>query len=267
MKSKIAISLDEHVLSSIDGSRAHRSRSAYIETLLRDSLARSGLRSAVILAGGEGTRLRPITYEIPKPLVPVKGKPILHWQIELLRRSGIDNIVIALQYQAEKIKAAIGDGVTYMVEPKPMGTGGALLGAKDHVHEPFIVMNGDLLFYPPPNIAGMHAFHRDRKSFATFLVTMKPDVARFGKITLADDGRITEFREKPPEGGPGLISTGVYVFEPGIFDAIPGPCSLERDVFPKIQQQGLYGFFYNGGMYDVGTLSDYERAIQEWKPR
>ncbi|MBU0953691.1 MAG: NTP transferase domain-containing protein [Nanoarchaeota archaeon] len=265
MKSKIAITVDEHLLSRIDAQRGLKSRSGYIEALLREGATSRGIRNAVILAGGEGTRLRPITYEIPKPLVPVNGKAIITRQIEMLQRAGIDNIIVATHYKADKVKAAVGKGVTFVDESKPMGTGGALLGAKDHLSDRFLVMNGDLLFKPLPNIPGMDAFHIERKSFASFLVTMRPDVSRFGRITLADDGKITDFTEKPPEGGAGLISVGMYIFEPGIFDYIKGKASLEHDVFPKIQKEHpTFGYFYDGKMFDVGTFEEYERAIKEW---
>lgn len=263
MKTKIAISLETDVLNNVD-KLAKGNRSGFIETLIKNSLNIKSLRTAVILAGGLGTKLRPITYEIPKPLIPIRGQPILKWQIQLLRSLGIDDIKVILTHQLDKIKKSIGDDVEYICDEKPLGTGGALNKIKNKINSTFLVLNVDTLLHPKPNIVGMYNFHQDRGT-ATILVNLKQQAEGYGTIKVSDDNRVTDFIEKPDKSKASLISTGLYIFEPSIFDYLTKKCSLEKDVFPKLAKEGkLYGYFFNGESYDVGTMKGYEKAIKEW---
>jgi NDP-sugar pyrophosphorylase family protein len=269
MKSKIAITLDEGVLKRIDGLAKNQSRSSYIEKIIRDYIHTVKLDTAVLLAGGEGTRLRPFTYEMPKPMVPVRGRPVIRWQVDMLRRMGITNIIITLK-QDEKntqIIKEFGNTVSYSFENEPMGTGGALMQVRDSVGSRFLVMNADTLHSPAPNLQGMHDFHVQKGAAATLLLMPKEDVRRYGTVELDMDSRIVEFREKSPEKKAGIISSGIYILSSDVFRYIKGKCSIENDVFPAIRNDGkLWGYFFNGKTYDIGTLEGYEHAIKEWKP-
>lgn len=269
MKSKVAITLDSALLRRIDELAKHGNRSNVIEDLIRFSLDSTKIRTAILLAGGKGARLRPLTYELPKPLVPIKDRPMIRWQIDMLRKAGIENIIVAAGVMGEKVKKELPDDVICLIEAGPLGTGGALNLAREYVYDDFVVMNADTLFSPAPNIEGMAEFHRARKNTATVLVAMKPDVSRYGSIEVSDDGRIADFIEKK-QGGGGLISAGLYIFSPAIFDAIqqlPPVFNLEEALFPLLKDRGLlYSYFFNGRTFDIGTMDGYEKAILEWQP-
>jgi len=269
MKSKIAITVDSTLLRRIDQLAKNQNRSAYIEQILKNAIDSRKLKTAVILAGGAGTRLRPFTYEVPKPMVPVKGKPVIRWQVDMLRRHGIENIVISLGYMKnnDQVIKELGNDVNYVFEKTPLGTGGALSMVKDHVDGHFLMMNGDTLHTPVPNLTGMYEFHLQKNSMATLLVMMKEDVRRYGSVVLEEDGKVIKFAEKVNEKKTGLISSGIYILSPDIFTHIKRKCSIENDVFPKLMSEGLLsGYLFNGKTYDVGTLKGYEVAIKEWKP-
>ncbi len=265
MKSKIAISLETEILDKID-KHAQGNRSRFIENLIKGAMNIKALKTAVILAGGLGTKLRPLTYEIPKPLIPIKGKPILKWQVDLLKSNGIDDVIVVLSHESEKIKKSFGDSVEYIVEQQPSGTGGALNKLRDRLSSTFIVINVDTLLSPKPNITGMYNFHQEKNTTATILVNLKQHTEGYGTIKISDDNRVIDFIEKPDKSKASLISTGLYIFESSIFNYLTKKCSLEKDVFPKLAQEGkLYGYFFNGESYDVGTMGGYEKAIKEWK--
>jgi len=268
MKSKIAITLDSELLRKIDDFSRNQNRSAYIEKLIEESIKAKTLDTAVLLAGGDGVRLRPFTYEIPKPMVPVRGKPVIRWQVDMLKRQGINNIVITLKHDEKnnQIIKELGNEVTYVFEKEPMGTGGALLRAKDMVGKHFLVMNADTLHSPIPNLSGMYNFHVQKNAIATLLVMMKEDIRRYGAVMIDEDGKVVGFQEKINEKKPGLISSGIYILNHSIFNYIKKKCSIENDVFPKLKDAGLLaGYFFNGRTYDIGTLEGYETAIKEWK--
>jgi NDP-sugar pyrophosphorylase family protein len=269
MKSKIAITLDSEILSRIDQLSKGQNRSAYIESLIRETMDSRKLNTAVLLAGGAGTRLRPFTYEIPKPMVPLRGKPVIRWQIDILRKQGIRNIIVTLNAdeKSNQIIKEFGKEVTYVFEKEPMGTGGALLQVKDMIDGNFLVINADTLYSPMPNIMGMYEFFLQKKTVSSLLVMMKEDIHRYGSVKLDGDGRIVGFNEKLNEKRAGLVSSGMYMFSPEIFSYVKGRCSIENDVFPVLKEEGkLFGYFFNGNTFDIGTLEGYEQAIKEWKP-
>ncbi len=268
MKSKVAITLDSHLLDRIDQLSKEQSRSAYIEKLLMEAVHSKKIDTAVLLAGGDGTRLRPFTYEMPKPMVPVRGKPVIRWQVDILKKQGFSKIIITLKHdgKSNQLIKEFGNEVSYAFEREPMGTGGALMQVKDMVDGHFLVMNADTLHSPVPNLRGMYNFHVQKDATATILVMMKDDVRKYGSVTLDEDGKIVGFQEKSGEKKAGLISSGIYILSQDVFRYIKGKCSIENDVFPKIKQDGkLMGYFFNGRTYDVGTLEGYEKAIKEWR--
>lgn len=207
---------------------------------------------AVILCGGKGTRLYPLTYDIPKPMLPIKDKPVLHHQIEYLRNQGINTIYLAVSYLQDQIIDYFGDGSKFNVKivylyDECEGTGGALRGLKDFdINEPILVMNGDTLF--KVNILDMVKNHKGNITIAVSEIE-NPD--RYGVVK---DGKIQE----KIKADKGLVSIGLYIIEPNIFNAIPnGSCSLERDIFPKIKQDF---YLYDGEWYDMGTMDIYVKV-------
>lgn len=218
---------------------------------------------AVILSGGYGTRLRPLSCTRPKLLFPVASRPILDWTIEHLQNSGIKDIVLAVGHMDREIrdhlKSATDVNVTYSKERGPLGTGGAIKNAEEVIghDEPFLVFNGDVLAFP--DLRKLIALHRERGGIATISVYEVDKPERFGVILIDEMGRIKRFVEKPRKRIGNLINAGIYVFEPAIFDFIPkGRISLEREVFPVLCQRGLlYAFRLGGDWVDVGLPEDY----------
>ena len=230
------------------------------------------VKQAVILAGGRGTRLRPITYEIPKALIPVHDRTLTEHLFDLFRRHNISNVIMAVGHMSDKIKNHYGDGsrfnvnLSYVHEDEPLGTGGPLLLAKDHLRETFIVTNGDEL--KNIDLGRMYEFHRKNRATATIALTTVPDPSQYGVARL-DGNKIMEFVEKPKkeEAPSNLINSGLYIMEPEVLDLIkPGFCMTEKDVFPRLARQGkLFGFPFSGQWFDTGNMERYERAIKEWK--
>jgi mannose-1-phosphate guanylyltransferase len=216
---------------------------------------------AVILAGGLGTRLRPLTYSIPKSLVPIAGKPLIRRIIDGLP-SSVDTVVIAVSYMKEALEdyfrvEPCGRKVILVNESTPMGTGGALKNVAQHIDGTFIVQNGDCV--SSLDIKAMVRAHRESGGMGTLALWEVEDPSAFGVVELERDMRITDFQEKPSlaEAKSNLINAGVYVFEPEILDYIgKGQVSLEREVFPRVIEYGLYGHRFQGFWVDCGTLKN-----------
>jgi NDP-sugar pyrophosphorylase family protein len=228
----------------------------------------------IIIAGGLGTRLRPLTFHRPKPLVPVVNRPFLEYQVALLKQHGIEDIVFATNYKAEMIEGHFGDGsrfgvrMRYAIEDQPLGTGGAIRNAADvFPGEAVAVFNGDVL--TDFNLSAIQSFHRDRKAIATITLS---DVARpnpFGKLIMDETGRVqdwiepTEAQKKalaagtaPLEEGIDHINAGFYLLEPEFIARIPQgkPSSVERDIYPQLlaEKAAVYGISPGGFWMDVG---------------
>jgi len=206
------------------------------------------LQKAFILCGGKGTRLRPLTYEIQKTMVPVKGKPILEYNIELMRSHGIKTIVLGTGYLGNQIKDYFGTfwkgvNVVYSEEKESLGTAGALKLAEQNFKETFVMCNGDEI--KNIDITTMYKQHVKNNALATLSLVEVEDTTQFGIVELEKE-KILRFVEKPkPEQAPSnLANAGLYILEPEIFKLIPkGNVSIEKDVFPKISSLGkLYGF-------------------------
>ena len=246
------------------------------------------ITKAFILAGGEATRLRPITYEIPKPLLPVKGIPLMEYGIRLLAKYDVREIIIALRYLSHKIREYFGDGkkfgveIRYTEEQNPLGTAGPLRLAKEQLTEPFFMLSGDILC--DIDLGRFAQFHQTCGGLSTIAVTTVEDASRFGMIILQDD-RILDFVEKPdkqkqmsfgwesrgfPEGKRATsqyVNSAYYILEPEVIDRIPeGYCMIEKDIFPNLAKEGkLFGYRFDGQWFDVGTFSAYEEAIKNWE--
>lgn len=223
-----------------------------------------------ILAGGLSTRLRPLTRTVPKPMVPVGGKPFLQLQMDSFARLGLRRFVLAVSYLWEQIRDYFGDGsrfgweIEYSVEPEPLGTGGAVAHCRDLWGPRVVVANGDTFLCG--DWLGMLEAHDRTGLPATLAVLRQEDCSRFGTVDLAD-GRVVGFREKQQAAGPGWINAGVYVLQREALDGFrPGQrFSLETDVFPRLA--GRIGAFEARGEFaDIGTpesLSAFRRAHED----
>ncbi len=227
---------------------------------------------AIILAGGLGTRLRPLTYKTPKALLPFQGRTLTEQVLDVLKKSNITDIYLSIGYMADKIKDYFGDGskfgvkITYVEEKEPLGTAGPLNLLKK-LESSFVMLNGDNLFNADFN--KMLEFHKKNKAVGTIALTQVDDPSHYGAARMEGD-RIIEFVEKPKKGEEpsNLISTGYYILEPEVFDIVKGKKSVmfEYDVFPILAKQGkLFGYPANGQWFDIGTSEKLEKADKEWK--
>ena len=229
---------------------------------------------ALILAGGKGTRLRPLTVYTPKPIVPVLNRPLLVYQIEILAKAGITDITLSLSYQPDKIEDVLGDGsdlgvsLRYLTEPSPMGTAGAYKFAAGALKETTVVFNGDIL--TDVEIASVVDRHRLATADVTIVLAPVEDPSKFGLVQTGADGEVLRFLEKPsPETLAELklntINAGIYVLEPGVLDLIPAGenQSFEYNVFPTLIEKGhrFYSYVLEDEYWrDLGNPSSYLEA-------
>jgi mannose-1-phosphate guanylyltransferase len=232
---------------------------------------------ALILAGGEGTRLRPLTSTIPKPVVPLAGRPFIVYMLEWLRSHGVDEVILACGFMAHDVRAVLGDGaevglrLLYVQEPRPLGTGGALMFAQDLLRERFLMLNGDIL--TDIDLGAQLAQHEATGARATLGLVEVADPSAYGLVRLAESRAVKAFLEKPGQltreasedgaAGRNLINAGVYVLERGVLEVVPAKgtaSSIERDVFPRLVGQGLFGHPANGYWLDIGTPERYLRG-------
>lgn len=233
---------------------------------------------ALILAGGKGTRLRPLTVYTPKPIVPLVNRPFLLYQIEILKKAGVYDITLSLSYQPDKIEHLLGNGadlgvnLRYVTEPSPMGTGGAYKFAADAIRERTVVLNGDIL--TDLSVDKLIEYHESKDAVATVTLVPVKDPARFGLVQTDDNGRIMRFVEKPQpdelaELKVNTINAGIYVLEPSVLDLIKKDTnrSFEYDVFPDILKRDLGFYAYTiGSEYwrDIGTPASYLEAHHDF---
>ncbi|HLB62647.1 MAG TPA: NDP-sugar synthase [Actinomycetota bacterium] len=223
---------------------------------------------AVVLVGGEGTRLRPLTETIPKPLLLLVDRPSLDHVLDHLARHGVHEVVLSSSYLEATFHAFIearhGDPrIVWITEEEPLGTGGAIVNALEHVgDEPFLALNGDIL--TDLDLTAMLAFHRERRGAATIALHRVEDARPFGLVPTAGDGRVIEFREKPSEPVPGEINAGTYILDPGqLGDWTRGEnLSIERQIFPEMIASGrpVFGFPSDAYWLDIGTPEMYLQA-------
>ncbi len=222
------------------------------------------------MAGGEGSRLRPLTSGLPKPLVPVVGKPVMEHILRLLHKHGITDVVVTLQYLGSAIRDYFGDGsdfgmdIIYVVEDAPLGTAGSVKNAQQYLDEPFIVISGDAL--TDIDLGKAVAFHRERKAAATIVLTSVANPLEFGVVITNPDGTINRFLEKPSWGEvfSDQVNTGIYILEPDVLNLLPPATVVDwsSDVFPKMLRGGmpLYGYLAPGYWCDIGNIQTYYQA-------
>jgi len=233
---------------------------------------------ALVLVGGFGTRLRPLSCTRPKLLFPIANKPTLDWTIEKLAKSGIQEVILAVNYMTDafvqhyrrhtypKISFSRDSRKPFQ---RPLGTGGPIKKAERLIgrKEPFLVLNGDIL--TNMDYAKLMKRHRKKDATATIALYRVEDPSRYGIVQLAKDNRIIRFVEKPPrdKAPSNLINAGIYVLEPEIFEYIPTGrrVSMEREVFPRLAKEGkLYGYNFEGLWIDIGEPEDYLKANTLW---
>ncbi len=222
---------------------------------------------ALILTGGEGTRLRPLTSTIPKPVVPLAGRPFIAYMLTWLRDHGVEEAILACGFMASDVRAVLGDGAAlgmrlrYVEEPEPLGTGGALKYAEDLLQDRFLMLNGDVL--TDIDISAQLEQHKRTGARATLALVAVEDPSAYGLVRLTKDRAVEEFVEKPSSSssaGPNLINAGVYALEREVLEEIAPagtPSSIERDVFPRLVGQGLFGHPASGYWLDIGTPERY----------
>jgi mannose-1-phosphate guanylyltransferase / phosphomannomutase len=226
---------------------------------------------AVVMAGGEGTRLRPMTANQPKPLLPVANRPIMEHVLRLLRRHGFDETIVTVQFLAALVRNYFGDGeefgmrLQYATEEMPLGTAGSVRNAEDELrNEPFIVISGDAL--TDMDLSAMVRHHKTSGALVTVGLARVPDPLEFGIVITEEDGRIQRFLEKPTWGQvfSDTVNTGVYVMEPEVLAEVPPGEVVDwsADVFPKLLKRGapLFGYISDGYWEDVGTHESYMKA-------
>lgn len=228
---------------------------------------------AVIMAGGAGSRLRPLTANQPKPMVPLANRPLMEHAVLLLKRHGFTDIVVTVQFLASLVRTYFGTGedlgveIDYATEETPLGTAGSVRNAEAVLDEPFLVISGDAL--TDIDLRKVVAFHQERDALVTVVLSRQKDPLEYGIVVTDEDGRIERFLEKPGWGQvfTDTVNTGIYVLDPAVFKDIPEgePYDFSKELFPKLLERGerLFGYIADGYWTDVGTIEAFRRAQQD----
>jgi len=221
---------------------------------------------AIVLCGGKGTRLRPYTYSIPKPMLPLGNKPILEFVINNLSAHGFDEIFLTVGYLKETIMKYFGDGskfgvkISYFTEDKEMNTAGSILPCKKNIEDSFVVVMGDHLSSANPQ--KLMEFHKKKDAMATLALKRTGVPLEYGVAHTDGDGRIEKFEEKPIVQN--LVNAGMYCFEPEVFNYIKDGHDFAQDVFPRLlkEKKKIYGYIFDEYWIDIGRVPDYEQLNQ-----
>jgi NDP-sugar pyrophosphorylase family protein len=269
---RVTITIKPEILKKLDkmiDGRKIRNRSHAVESLLLDSIRKTDINTALIMAGGDAANLRPISYEIPKALIPIHGKPILYHQIKFLSSFGIDNIFIAVGKHSEKIIEYFGDGgrfgvnIEYIHEERPLGTAGALSYLKGLVKNTFVMLNVDTLI--DIDLPELFRFHKNAGSMGTVALATVDDPEKYGVARMRGNS-VLEFVEKPRFPPSNLINAGLSLFEPEAIRLVSKRRFMIEELYEKLTRlHNLSGFVHDGQFFDVGNHAGYERAIKNWK--
>jgi mannose-1-phosphate guanylyltransferase len=225
---------------------------------------------AIVLVGGEGTRLRPLTSDVPKPAVTLVDRPFLAYAIEWLAAHGVSEVVLACGFLPDVLRDTLGEDeragvtITYVAEPEPLGTAGAIRFAAealgDRLEDRFLALNGDVL--ADLDLSALVRAHGERGARATIGLHPVEDSSAYGLVRCDEGGRVLEFLEKTGEAAPGEINAGAYVLDRSVLDLIPPmqAVSIEREVFPRLVGDGLHGLLLDGYWMDIGTPERYLQA-------
>ena len=225
---------------------------------------------AVVMAGGEGSRLRPLTINRPKPMVPLINKPVIVHILELLKKYGITEVVLTLQYMADVVQDYLGDGssmgmeISYSIEEVPLGTAGSVKNAQKFLDDTFIVISGDAV--TDFDLKKIMDYHQAKKSLATLVLYRVPNPLEYGVVITNAEGKIQEFQEKPSWGQvmSDTVNTGIYVLEPQVLDLFEAGKNFDfsKDLFPILLKNGdpMYGYVADGYWCDIGNIAEYIRA-------
>ncbi|PLS79101.1 MAG: nucleotidyl transferase [Chloroflexi bacterium] len=229
---------------------------------------------AVVMAGGEGSRLRPLTINRPKPMVPLADRPVMAHIFELLKLHGITEIIVTVQYLASIIQDFFGDGsalglnITYSVEETPLGTAGSVKNAEDLLQEPFLVISGDAL--TDINLSNIINYHNEKQSLVTVALKRVDNPLDYGVVIMQENGCIKQFLEKPSWGEvfSDTVNTGIYIIDPKVFNYFQRGQNVDwsKDIFPLLLQEGenLFGYVTDGYWTDIGTIEAYIRATADY---
>ena len=228
----------------------------------------------IMMAGGKGTRLRPLTLVRPKPMIPLVNKPIIEYTVNKLKKSGFNDILMTLNYMSTNIKKYFKDGselgvdIRYSVEKWPLGTGGSVKKAEKYIDDTFMVVSGDVL--TDVDFNDVVKYHKEKGAVATMVLTEVEDPTHFGIAVMDKDRKITEYLEKPSpeEAFSNVANTGIYIFEPEIFDFFDGKekeVDFSKDIFPEVikQDAGIYGYVFDGYWNDIGRPETYLAATYD----
>lgn len=275
MKERVTLTIEKEILEKVDQSvngSDVKNRSHAVELLLTKAFGENKPSKAIILAGGKGARMKPMTNLLPKPMLRIQDKPILEHNIELLKRHGIKDVIISVGYRGNKIKEHFGDGsqlgvnIKYIEEKTPLGTGGPLNLLKGKIDDTFLLMNGDEL--KEIDLEDMFLFHRKNKSMATIALTTVEDPSKYG-VAVMNGNQIMTFIEKPSKDhAPSkLINAGLYILEPEILKNIPeGFFMIENEIFPRLAtNEKLLGYVFSGQWFDTGTPERFSEAERGWQ--
>ena len=228
---------------------------------------------AVVMAGGEGSRLRPLTIQRPKPMVPVVNKSVMAHIIDLLKQHGIVDIVVTVQYLANEIQEAFGDGeaygvnIQYSLEETPLGTGGSVKNAQEWLDDTFLIISGDAV--TDFDLTAIIDYHKQKKAMATLTLYRVPNPLEYGVVILDENGQVQQFQEKPSWGEvfSDSINTGIYVLEPKALDYFPKNkvFDFSQDLFPLMLKNGdpIFGYVASGYWTDIGNIQEYMRACAD----
>src|ERR671930_977211 len=231
------------------------------------------MTKAVVMAGGEGTRLRPLTSNQPKPMVPIVGKPCMEHILDLLKLHGFEDVIVTVAFLPQQIRSYFGSGETlgmtieYSVEESPLGTAGSVRLASDRLDETFLVISGDALC--DIDLGKLVAFHREKGAAVTIGLKSVDNPLEFGIVVTDEDGRVERFLEKPSWGQvfSDTINTGIYVLEPEVLKHIPQdrPYDFSKELFPLLLEMGrpIFGYVCDGYWQDIGNLDQYRQADLE----
>ncbi len=273
-RKRITITIKPFLLKKIDeiiDGKTIRNRSHAIEKVLEEHF-QSKIDTAVILAGGKGKQLRPFTWEVPKPLLPIKGKPLLEYTIENLKKAGISKVYICIGYLGDKIKKHFKNGkefgvkINYIEEKEPLLTGGALNKLKGKLSSPFLLIYGDIL--TNLSFEDLIDFHLQHKAIGTVALSLSDNPELYGQIKIRGV-KLTKFYDKQKETIKSkIVNAGVYVFNNEIFQYFPKKKKfyLEDVLKELIEKDKITGYIFDEQWFDVGTQKTYEEAIKKFRP-